>query len=150
MIKKLTLSAMLMFAGVVGYGQTVILNVMQPSTIAGLYDHTNQGDGSGWGLANLLNPADAVLDTLVMMDDGDTNTNNSYGYNFPNSNCGCDSVGVMNSSVDFEGKIVLISRGSCQFGLKAYLAQLRGAVGVIIYNAFLDSDPSGEIGRAHV
>ncbi len=27
--------------------------------------------------------------------------------------------------------------------LKAYLAQLRGAVGVIIYNAFLDSDPSG-------
>jgi len=143
MIKKLTLSAMLMFAGVVGYGQTVILNVMQPSTIAGLYDHTNQGDGSGWGLANLLNPADAVLDTLVMMDDGDTNTNNSYGYNFPNSNCGCDSVGVMNSSVDFEGKIVLISRGSCQFGLKAYLAQLRGAVGVIIYNAFLDSDPSG-------
>ena len=143
MLKKLTLSAMLMFAGVVGYGQTVILNVMQPSTIAGLYDHTNQGDGSGWGLANLLNPADAVLDTLVMMDDGDTNTNNSYGYNFPNSNCGCDSVGVMNSSVDFEGKIVLISRGSCQFGLKAYLAQLRGAVGVIIYNAFLDSDPSG-------
>ena len=143
MIKKLTLSAMLMFAGVVGYGQTVILNVMQPSTIAGLYDHTNQGDGSGWGLANLLNPADAVLDTIVMMDDGDTNTNNSYGYNFPNSNCGCDSVGVMNSSVDFEGKIVLISRGSCQFGLKAYLAQLRGAVGVIIYNAFLDSDPSG-------
>ena len=71
-----------------------------------------------------------------MMDDGDTNTNNSYGYNFPNSYCGCDSVGVMNSSVDFSGKIVLISRGSCQFGLKAYLAQLRGAVGVIIYNAF--------------
>lgn len=143
MLKKLTLSAMLMFAGVAAYGQTVILNVMQPSTIAGLYDHTNQGDGSGWGLANLLNPADAVLDTLVMMDDGDTNTNNSYGYNFPNSYCGCDSAGVMNSSVDFEGKIVLISRGSCQFGLKAYLAQLRGAVGVIIYNAFLDSDPSG-------
>jgi hypothetical protein len=143
MLKKLTLSAMLMAASVAGFGQQVILNVMAPSTIAGVYDHTNQGDGSGWGLANLLNPADAVLDTLVMMDDGDTNTNNSYGYNFPNSYCGCDSVGVMNSTVDFEGKIVLISRGSCQFGLKAYLAQLRGAVGVIIYNAFLDSDPSG-------
>jgi len=143
MLKKLTLSAMLMAASVAGFGQQVILNVMAPSTIAGVYDHTDQGDGSGWGLANLLNPADAVLDTLVMMDDGDTNTNNSYGYNFPNSYCGCDSVGVMNSTVDFEGKIVLISRGSCQFGLKAYLAQLRGAVGVIIYNAFLDSDPSG-------
>ncbi len=143
MLKKCTLSALLMFAGITGYGQTVILNVMHPSTIAGLYDHTNQGNGSAWGLPNLLNPADAVLDTLVMMNDGDTTTNNSYGYNFPNSNCGCDSAGVMNSSVDFSGKIVLISRGSCQFGKKAYLAQLRGAVGVIIYNAFLDSDPSG-------
>ena len=143
MIKKLTLSAMLMAASFAGFGQQVILNVMAPSTIAGVYTHTNQGDGSGWGLANLLNPADAVLDTLVMMDDGDTNTNNSYGYNFPNKYCGCDSAGVMNSNVDFEGKIVLISRGSCQFGKKAYLAQLRGAVGVIIYNAFLDSDPSG-------
>ncbi len=119
MIKKLTLSALLMVGAFAMHAQTVILNVMNPSTIAGLYDHTNQGDGSGWGLANLLNPADAVLDTLVMMDDGDTNTNNSYGYNFPNSYCGCDSVGVMNSSVDFSGKIVLISRGSCQFGLKA-------------------------------
>ena len=143
MLKKITLSAIIVAASVSAYGQQVILNVMAPSTIAGVYDHTNQGDGSGWGLANLLNPADAVLDTLVMMNDGDTTTNNSYGYNFPNNQCGCDSVGVMNSNVDFEGKIVLISRGSCQFGWKAYLAQLRGAVGVIIYNAFLDSDPSG-------
>ena len=143
MLKKLTLSALLFFGAFAMNAQTVILNVMNPSTIAGLYDHTNQGDGSAWGLANLLNPADAVLDTLIMMDDGDTTTNNSYGYNFPNSRCGCDSAGVMNSNVDFEGKIVLISRGSCQFGAKAYFAQLRGAVGVIIYNAFLDSDPSG-------
>ena len=123
--------------------QSIILNVIEPSIISGIYPHTNQGNGSGWGLSNLLNPADAVLDTIVMMDDGDTNINNSYGYNFPNSYCGCDSIGVMNSSIDYNGKIVLISRGTCQFGLKAYLAQLRGAVAVIIYNAFLDSNPSG-------
>ena len=61
MIKKLTLSALLMVGAFAMHAQTVILNVMNPSTIAGLYDHTNQGDGSGWGLANLLNPADAVL-----------------------------------------------------------------------------------------
>ena len=109
MLKKLTLSALLFFGAFAMNAQTVILNVMSPSTIAGLYDHTNQGDGSAWGLANLLNPADAVLDTLIMMDDGDTTTNNSYGYNFPNSRCGCDSAGVMNSNVDFEGKIVLQS-----------------------------------------
>ena len=61
MIKKLTLSALLLVGAFAMHAQTVILNVMNPSTIAGLYDHTNQGDGSGWGLANLLNPADAVL-----------------------------------------------------------------------------------------
>ncbi len=143
MIKKLTLSALLVAGAFASNAQQVILNVMNPSTIAGVYAHSNQGNGSAWGLANLLDPADAVLDTLVMMDDGDTNQNNSYGYVFPQSYCGCDSSGVMNSSVDFSGKIVLISRGSCEFGKKAYLAQLRGAVGVIIYNAFLDSDPSG-------
>ena len=123
--------------------QNIVLNVLEPLSISGIYPHTNQGDGSGWGLSNLLNPTDAVLDTIVMMDDGDTTVNNSYGYNFPNSHCGCDSAGVMNSSIDYYGKIVLISRGTCQFGLKAYLAQLRGAVGVIIYNAYLDSSPSG-------
>ncbi len=39
---------------------------------------------------------------------------------------------------DFSGKIVLISRGECEFGLKALNAQQQGAVGVIIYN-FEDS-----------
>ena len=93
--------------------QSIVLNVLEPSSINGIYPHTDQGNGSVWGLANLLDPADAVLDTLVMMDDGDTNQNNAYGYTFPQSYCGCDSSGVMNSSVDFSGKIVLISRCSC-------------------------------------
>ncbi len=34
----------------------------------------------------------------------------------------------------FDGKAVLISRGSCEFGLKVYNAQLAGAEMVIIYN----------------
>ncbi|MDO8366842.1 MAG: T9SS type A sorting domain-containing protein [Saprospiraceae bacterium] len=40
--------------------------------------------------------------------------------------------------IDFTGKIVLISRGECEFGLKALHAQQQGAVGVIIQN-FEDS-----------
>lgn len=35
---------------------------------------------------------------------------------------------------DFTGKIVLIPRGSCEFGQKALFAQQQGAVGVIIHN----------------
>jgi len=35
---------------------------------------------------------------------------------------------------DFTGKIVLIRRGSCEFGRKALFAQQQGAVGVIIIN----------------
>lgn len=35
---------------------------------------------------------------------------------------------------DFTGKIVLIPRGVCEFGLKALLAQQQGAVGVMIHN----------------
>ena len=146
MIKKLTLLLACSFWTFAGYSQSVILNVQHPSTIAGLYNHTNNGDGSGWGLPNLLDPADAILDTLVVMNDGSTGTNNAYGYSFPQSLCGCDSAGVANSPVNYSGKIVLISRGSCQFGTKAYYAQLRGAVGVIIYNAVLDNAGGGIIG----
>jgi len=123
--------------------QPVILDILSPTSISGLLDHTEQGFTTGWGLPNLLNPADAILDSIVMMDDGASGSNNSYGYLFPQKYCGCDSAGVMNSNVDFENKIVLISRGTCQFGWKAYLAQLRGAKGVIVYNAYPDSDPSG-------
>ena len=35
---------------------------------------------------------------------------------------------------DLTGKIALVSRGTCEFGLKALNAQNAGAVAVIIYN----------------
>jgi hypothetical protein len=38
------------------------------------------------------------------------------------------------NSDDFEGKIVLFSRGECSFARKAYEAQRHGAVGLIVAN----------------
>jgi hypothetical protein len=144
-MKKILLT-LLLISGFAGYSQTVILNVLEPSTLGGTYDHTNQGDGSAWGLADLTDPADAVIDTLVVMDDTTSGFNTSYGTPAApiyNGYQGCDSAGVYWSGNNYNGKIVLISRGSCQFGWKAFLAQQQGAEAVIIYNGFPDSDPSG-------
>jgi hypothetical protein len=144
-MKKILL-ALLLISGFTGYSQTVILNVLEPSSIGGPYDHTNQGDGSGWGLADLTDPADAVIDTLVVMDDTTSGFNVSYGTPpapIYNGYQGCDSAGVYWSGSNYDGKIVLISRGSCQFGWKAFLAQQQGAEAVIIYNGFPDDDADG-------
>ena len=128
--------------GLASYAQ-VVLNVMEPTSIGGPYTHSNNGDGSGWGLADLTDPTDAVLDTLAVMDDTTSGVNNSYGTPFYSGYEGCDSAGVFNSGSDYDGKIVLISRGSCQFGMKAFWAQQQGAVAVIIYNGYPDDDASG-------
>ncbi|KAF2853524.1 Zn-dependent exopeptidase [Plenodomus tracheiphilus IPT5] len=47
------------------------------------------------------------------------------------SNLGCEASDY---SADVAGKIALISRGSCEFGLKSALAGGAGAAGAIIYN----------------
>ena len=146
-MKKILL-ALLLISGFTGYSQTVILNVLEPSSIGGPYDHSNQGDGSGWGLADLTDPADAVIDTLVVMDDTTSGFNVSYGTPpapIYNGYQGCDSAGVYWSGSNYDGKIVLISRGSCQFGWKAFLAQQQGAEAVIIYNGFPDDDADGGV-----
>jgi len=76
------------------------------------------------------------------MNDGSSGMNTDYGYSFPQSLCGCDSTGVLNNP-EIQGKVVLISRGTCEFGWKAYLAQLAGASGVVIYNAYPDAATGG-------
>jgi len=61
--------------------------------------------------------------------------------NVPKGYVGCDTTNYM--SQDMTGKIAMIYRGSCEFGLKAYNAQKRGAVGVIIINHTGDPIPMG-------
>src|SRR3989338_426313 len=115
------------------YGFTQItFTVTAPASIAGAYDFTSNGDGTDWGLANLLDPADAVLDTLVLVDDG-TPGINAQGIPLANEGCGP----LVN---DLTGKIAVVYRydGSssnvCWYGTKVLNAQNAGAVGVIMIN----------------
>lgn len=73
---------------------------------------------------------------LVLMNDGTPGMVTGIGVpplvNVPKYTLGCDTLG--NPTQDLTGKIAVIYRGNCEFGLKAYHAQRRGAVGVIIIN----------------
>ena len=123
-MRKPILSLGLVLTGFSAMSQ-VIFNVEAPASIGGFYDFTSNGDGSSWGLANLAGVQ--VLDTVMLVDDG-TPGIDSYGID--SSAYGC-SGSTMN---DLTGKIALIRRGSCGFGVKALNAQNAGAVGVIIVN----------------
>ena len=123
-MRKLLFFSALLSAGL-SFGQ-VVFNVQTPASIAGSYQFTSQGDGSSWGLANLLDPADAILDTVVVGTDTATGINPQ---GIPVSNEGCYPL-VNNVA----GKIVMIYRNTCSFGIKCLNAQNAGAVGVIVVN----------------
>ena len=61
---------------------------------------------------------------------------NQPGSQFPERGCGQHWV---NSPA---GKIALISRGDCEFGVKVVNAEIQGAVGAIIYNRYPFDDPT--------
>jgi hypothetical protein len=143
-MKRILLIFALMLASAVGVNAQVVLNIMSPSSIQGGLTHTNNGNATGWGLADLLNPADAVLDTVVVMDDStagvntvvgtDPNTGNAYpGIPLKYEGCNLDTTSAWQTN-RLAGKIVLIARGSCFFGDKVYLAERAGARAVILYN----------------
>ncbi|MGA0818700.1 MAG: PA domain-containing protein [Schleiferiaceae bacterium] len=128
----------------VGVQAQVVLNIMSPSSLQGGLTHSNNGAVAGWGLADLLDPADAVLDTVVVMDDStagintvvgtDPNTGNAYpGIPLKYEGCNLDTNSAWQTG-RLAGKIVLIARGTCEFGLKVYLAEKAGARAVIMFN----------------
>lgn len=61
----------------------------------------------------------------------------------PIADLGCEAA---NYPAEVEGKIALISRGTCEFGLKSALAGVAGAVGAIIYNNAPTPLGSGTLG----
>ncbi len=72
---------------------------------------------SGWGAPITTTP---VTGDVVITDDGSGSDDATKNCNPPVN--------------DLQGKIAMIDRGVCQFGLKALLAQQAGAVGCIICN----------------
>lgn len=154
MTHKLRFLALLLVASGMAQAQ-VVLNIMSPSSLQGGLDHTSNGAAAGWGLPDLMNPADAVLDTVVVMNDFTVGVNSVVGVDPNNGNapypgiplkyegCNLDTT-LATHTGPLAGKIVLIARGTCEFGLKVYLAQRAGARAVILYNrdnALLNAGP---------
>lgn len=97
----------------------VICFVQTPANLAGNYDFTWADPGGGdWSTPDLTDPANAITDTLMFVDDGTAE----------------DSLGCNPLINDLTGKIAVIYRGSCEFGAKSLNAQNAGAVGVVIIN----------------
>ena len=124
-MKKLILSIVVATGSFVATSQ-VIFSAQSPASVAGLYSFTSNGDGSSWGLLNLNNPADAITAELMLVEDGTPGTN-LQGH--PISQEGCSAL-----TNDLTGKIAVIYRNTCSFGVKCLNAQTAGAIGVIIVN----------------
>jgi uncharacterized repeat protein (TIGR01451 family) len=96
------------------------------SILAGNID----GSNPGWDTPNMLLPQNAVQGCLVLVNDG-TNIGMNDAYGHPTSQDACDGT---TWTQDLTGKIAVYYRGACEFSLKAWNAQQRGAIGAILIN----------------
>jgi len=96
----------------------IIFNVQTPTIFAGNQDFMIAA-ATGWGIPDMTDPINSVVDTLAFVNDGTA----------------ADSLACANSvGPEVDGKIAVLYRGACEFGLKALNAQNAGAVAVIIIN----------------
>lgn len=105
----------------------VIFNVTSPSSIEGNYPLTYSKPSSGWGSPDLTLPANAVTGEVV----------------FARSSGAGDSLAcsAIANAAAVNGKIALIYRGDCEFGVKAKNAAQAGAIAIIIVNNNPAEDP---------
>ncbi len=129
-MKKILLSCIVMATGLLANAQSVVFNVDAPASIAGGYDLT-YASGSTWGSPDLTDPANSVVDTLVIVDDGSSS-----------DSLGCNPL---QNAAAIAGNIAVVYRGNCEFGTKALMAQNAGAVAVVIVNN-VAGDPVGMAG----
>jgi hypothetical protein len=94
-------------------------NIHQPSSIFASYQPGQfMTTATGWGWDGTIGTP-VIGEMVYAPEDAGTGMHSL-----------CDDTNVP----DFTGKIVLIERGSCEFGLKALIAQNNGAIGVVIHN----------------
>ena len=130
-MKKLILSTFIInFCLVNAFGQ-IQFKIESPASIAGNVGFTTTADPgvspAGWTATPDLNDtANAVMDTLMFVEDGTTGTNPQGN---PVSQEGC--FPLIN---DLTGKIAVVWRNTCQFGTKVLMAEEAGARAVIIIN----------------
>jgi hypothetical protein len=116
-MKKFLLSVAVMVMALAGTAQ-VICYVEPPSTNSGIYDFTYATVANGWGVNDLTIPANSVNGFMAFATDATA----------------ADSLACNAVTSDVNGKIAVLYRGSCEFGLKALNAQTAGAIAVIIIN----------------
>lgn len=126
-MKRLLLTSGLALGMALITNAQVIFSGVSPSSVEGNYDFTWADPGGGdWSTPDFNIPNTYVQDTLMLVDDGSTGTNPQGN---PISAEGCGPL--IN---DLTGKIAVIYRNTCEFGMKARNAEAAGAVGVIIIN----------------
>jgi hypothetical protein len=125
-MKKILL-ALSGFASILGLQAQIIFNVLSPQSLEGNYQMTY----STWAQTpDLADPANAVTGTLVYVNDGSANPT-----------LGCLAL---ENAADVQGKIAVVNRGVCQFGVKALNANVAGAIAVVIVN----NVPGSPVGMA--
>ncbi len=129
MKKTLLFVVGLLFAG--SMNAQVIFSGEEPAAIQGAYDMTYVDPAAGWGSPDLLDPANAVQDTLVQILDGSA---------ADSLNCVTPAI----NAADVAGHIAILYRGDCEFGTKALNAEIAGAIACVIIN----NVPGGPVGMA--
>jgi len=128
-IPALVLVALLGFLGTAS--AQVILFVSQPASIAGSYTFGPGDAAQGWGYS---------YDSVQVQSRLALGTSSNAG----GDSLACDTNLINASAV--AGKICVLYRGSCEFGVKALAAQRAGAIGCIIINhsaGVLNMGPGG-------
>ncbi len=127
-MKKLLFTIAVFGTGFMAQSQ-VICSVQAPAGIAGNYEFTWADPAGGdWATPDFLIPGTFVVDTLIMVNDGTVGDNATYGNPLAEEGCSPSPANA------YAGKICVIRRNTCEFGLKAFQAQQAGAVAVIIVN----------------
>ena len=118
MKKLLLLFSAFVFAGTAM--SQVVFSIESPEEIQGAYPLTYTSGADWSSMIDMLDPQNAVLDTLVQYYDETS----------------ADSLGCMVAvnEADLAGKIAVIYRGDCEFGTKALNAQEAGAIACVIIN----------------
>jgi hypothetical protein len=124
-MKKTLLFIAAIVSGFAAYSQSVVLGI-SPTAVEGSYVHTWADPADGWATPDFNIPNTFVQGELMLVEDGSAGTN-AQGH--PISQEGCNEL-----TNELTGKIAVIYRNTCEFGLKAFNAQTAGAIGVIVIN----------------
>lgn len=116
-MKKTLLGCGLVLAALSGTAQ-VTTYVLQPPALEGALEFTW---ADGWGSTPDLNdPANTITGFAAYVNDGTAG-----------DSLGCNALV---NGAEIAGKIAVVYRGTCEFGLKALNAENAGAIGVVVVN----------------